>query len=69
MRWILMILVSAICLAAAAIITAASSLPFWLSLIMSVAAMILNGFFAEWEDRQPGGFYNPCLEKTEDKKD
>lgn len=29
---------------------------FWICFVISGAAMILNGLFAEWEDRRPGGF-------------
>jgi hypothetical protein len=28
-------------------------------LILIPAAMIVNGFIAEWEDNRPGGFNNP----------
>lgn len=32
---------------------------FWTAAIIAAVALIANGLFAEWEDRQPGGFYNP----------
>ena len=34
-------------------------LPYWVCLGIVVLAMIVNGVIAEWEDAQPGGFYNP----------
>ena len=32
---------------------------FWVAALIAALAMIANGLFAQWEDRQPGGFYNP----------
>ena len=32
---------------------------FWTAAIIAAAALVANGIFAEWEDRRPGGFYNP----------
>ena len=32
---------------------------FWAAALIAWLALIANGLFAEWEDRQPGGFYNP----------
>ncbi len=32
---------------------------FWAAALIAGLAMIANGLFAEWEDRQPGGFDNP----------
>jgi hypothetical protein len=32
---------------------------FWTAALIVGVALIANGLFAEWEDRQPGGFYNP----------
>jgi hypothetical protein len=32
---------------------------FWVAAIVAGLALISNGLVAEWEDRQPGGFYNP----------
>lgn len=31
----------------------------WIAAAIVAFALIANGLFAEWEDRQPGGFYNP----------
>lgn len=41
-----------------------SRLPYWVCFLMIAAAMVLNGILAEWEDRQPGGFYNPKPPKS-----
>ncbi len=32
---------------------------FWVAALILGLAMVANGLFAEWEDRQPGGFFNP----------
>jgi hypothetical protein len=32
---------------------------FWAAAIIAGLALIANGLLAEWEDRRPGGFYNP----------
>ena len=32
---------------------------YWAAAVIAGIALIANGLFAEWEDRQPGGFYNP----------
>jgi hypothetical protein len=32
---------------------------YWLALGIIVVAMLVNGFLAEWEDNQPGGFNAP----------
>ena len=34
-------------------------LPFWAAFGLAVFGMVVNGFLAEWEDNQPGGFNNP----------
>lgn len=39
-----------------------SSLPFWASLAIVVAAIVLNGILAVFEDDLPGGFNNPMSE-------
>ncbi|MEP5938101.1 MAG: hypothetical protein ABJ239_07235 [Erythrobacter sp.] len=32
---------------------------FLLAAVIAGAALIVNGFLAEWEDNRPGGFNNP----------
>ena len=32
---------------------------FWAAALIAALALIANGLFAKWEDRQPGGFYDP----------
>ena len=32
---------------------------FWTATAIAAVALVANGLFSEWEDRQPGGFYNP----------
>ncbi|UCG60296.1 MAG: hypothetical protein JSV52_08130 [Candidatus Zixiibacteriota bacterium] len=39
-----------------------SGLSFWASLAIVVAAMVLNGILAVFEDDLPGGFNNPMSE-------
>ena len=34
-------------------------LPFIAAFLLTAGAMFLNGLVADWEDRRPGGFYNP----------
>ena len=41
---------------------ALSGLNFWISLVMVVCAMLLNGYIATIEDDWPGGFNNPDTE-------
>ena len=36
-----------------------SRLPFWACLGIAAVALLINGWLAEWEDNQPGGFNNP----------
>lgn len=36
-----------------------TGLPFAIGFLIVAIALILNGLLAEWEDRRPGGFYNP----------
>jgi hypothetical protein len=36
-----------------------TGLPFWAGLGIAVVALLINGWLAEWEDNQPGGFNNP----------
>ena len=38
---------------------ALSGLNFWITLVMVVCGMLLNGFIATIEDDRPGGFNNP----------
>ncbi len=33
--------------------------PIWMTFFMVIFSMVINGFIAEWEDNQPGGFNNP----------
>ena len=37
---------------------AVSGLPLWGCLAIALGAMLINGWVAEWEDNQPGGFNN-----------
>ena len=32
---------------------------FWMLWPIAIVAMVINGYLAEWEDNQPGGFNNP----------
>jgi hypothetical protein len=34
-------------------------LSLWLGVPLALAALMINGFLAEWEDDRPGGFNNP----------
>jgi hypothetical protein len=43
----------------ALVLRALSGMPFWGCLAIAVTAMLVNGWLAEWEDNQPGGFTNP----------
>lgn len=43
----------------ALILRALSGVPFWVCLVIAFGAMLVNGWLAEWEDNQPGGFNNP----------
>jgi hypothetical protein len=36
-----------------------SGLPLWACFLMSVFAVLINGWLATWEDDQPGGFNKP----------
>ena len=36
-----------------------SGLPWWGALIIVACSMVINSYLAEFEDRLPGGFYNP----------
>jgi hypothetical protein len=44
---------------------ALSGLNFWISLVMVVCGMLLNGYIATIEDDWPGGFNNPEPEISE----
>jgi hypothetical protein len=41
------------------VVSALIGLGFWLVFPITVAALLINGLVAEWEDDQPGGFNNP----------
>ena len=32
---------------------------YWLVFFIAIGALLLNGWLAQWEDNQPGGFNNP----------
>jgi hypothetical protein len=49
----------AICSAAGGIAAYGFQLSFWITFAITAAALVVNGFIAEWEDRMPGGFLNP----------
>ena len=49
----------AIVTVAALILRAVSGLPFWACFLAALVGVLLNGWFATWEDEQPGGFNNP----------
>ena len=34
-------------------------LSLWITVPLTLLALILNGLLAEWEDNRPGGFNNP----------
>jgi len=34
-------------------------IPFWAGALLVIFGMLINAFFAEFEDNQPGGFNNP----------
>ena len=36
-----------------------SGLSFWACLGIAVMPLLVNGWLADWEDNQPGGFNNP----------
>lgn len=36
-----------------------SGMNFVLSSLLVGGALVVNGLLAEWEDRRPGGFFNP----------
>ena len=54
----------AIAVVGALILRALSRTPFWSCFVMVLAAMLLNSWFAEWEDNQPGGFDNPNTDES-----
>ena len=37
----------------------ALGIKFWVAAVIAGLALIANGLFAAWEDRRPGGFYDP----------
>lgn len=58
--WKIRILVIAVFAAIVLTISRLADVNFWTILAIVVVGLFLNGCFAEWEDRQPGGgFYDP----------
>jgi hypothetical protein len=49
----------------ALLLRAISDMPFWACFLIALGALLVNGWLAEWEDNQPGGFNNP---RDEDKR-
>jgi hypothetical protein len=43
-----------------------TQISFWGALGIALAALVINGFVAEIEDRRPGGFYNPAKDRHDD---
>lgn len=37
-------------------LAAFSDLPFWVCFVLALVGMLVNGWFATWEDQQPEGF-------------
>jgi hypothetical protein len=52
-----------ICVLVGSIATYFFRLNFWVAFVITAAALVLNGIFAEIEDRMPGGFLNPRRKK------
>jgi len=46
-------------LAGFAISKISPEIPFWAGALIAIFGMLVNGFIAEFEDNQPGGFNNP----------
>ena len=53
----------AICGAVGGIAAYGFHLSFWITFAITAAALVINGFVAELEDRMPGGFLNPRGDK------
>jgi hypothetical protein len=58
----------AIAVVAALGLRAVSGLPLWACLLVVVGSMVVNGFVADWEDRQPGGFHGPDREADRERR-
>ena len=56
---------AAICTAIGGLLYWIFDVPFIFGFLLVGLALVLNGLLAEWEDRQPGGFYNPHDKDTE----
>ncbi len=67
-EWRLAAIMLSIYAAVAGLIHCLFGAPFWLSFGGIAGAFIANGFLAEWEDHQPGGFYNPTEDQIARKK-
>lgn len=43
-----------------------SGMPLWACFVVSLFAILINGWLATWEDDRPGGFNNPRDHKPRD---